>query len=136
MSIKHDTRELTRKKTVDHKRSLTNSFRYAGRGILQVFRSERSFRLQLAVFAVTIIAGFLFRISSMEWVFILAAGGVVLVCEMINTAIEYVTDLVTAEYRILAKHIKNISAGAVLVSSLIAAIIGLIIFVPYFMDVL
>ena len=53
---------------------------------------------------------------------------------MINTAIEYLTDLVTEEYRILAKHIKNISAGAVLVSSLIAAVIGLIIFIPYFMD--
>ena len=134
MGIKHDTRELTGKKVLDHKRPLSNSFRNAGRGILQVFRSERSFRLQIAVFAVTIIAGFVFRINGTEWIFILAAGGVVLVCEMINTAIEYVTDLVTEEYRILAKHIKNISAGAVLVSSIIAVIIGLIIFIPYFME--
>ena len=134
MEIKNDTRELVKKQAVNHKRSLSNSFKYAGMGILQVFRSERSFRLQLAVFVITIIAGFVFRISGMEWVFILAAGGVVLVCEMINTAIEYLTDLVTEEYRILAKHIKNISAGAVLVSSIIAMIIGLIIFVPYFMD--
>ena len=134
MGIKHDTRELSKKQAIDHKRSLSNSFRHAGRGILQVFRSERSFRLQLAVFTITIIAGLIFRITGTEWIFILAAGGVVLVCEMINTAIEYVTDLVTEEYRILAKHIKNISAGAVLVSSIIAAVIGLIIFVPYFMD--
>ena len=101
---------------------------------LVVFRSERSFRLQVLIFAVTIIAGFIFRITGTEWVFILVAGGVVLVCEMINTAIEYVTDLVTEEYRILAKHIKNISAGAVLVSSIIAVIIGLIIFIPYFLE--
>jgi undecaprenol kinase len=134
MGIKHDTRDLSKKQAIDHKRSLSNSFKHAGMGILQVFRSERSFRLQLAVFAITIIAGFVFRISGMEWVFILAAGGVVLVCEMINTAIEYVTDLVTEEYRVLAKHIKNISAGAVLVSSIIAVIIGLIIFIPYFID--
>jgi undecaprenol kinase len=134
MGIKHDTQELSKKQAADHKRSLSNSFKQAGMGIIQVFRSERSFRLQLAVFAITIIAGFIFRITGTEWVFILAAGGVVLVCEMINTAIEYVTDLVTEEYRILAKHIKNISAGAVLVSSIIAVIIGLIIFVPYFMD--
>jgi diacylglycerol kinase len=134
MGIKHDAKELSKKQAVDYKRSLSNSFRYAGRGILQVFRSERSFRLQLAIFAITIIAGFIFRIRGTEWVFILAAGGVVLVCEMINTAIEYLTDLVTEEYRILAKHIKNISAGAVLVSSVIAVVIGLIIFIPYFKD--
>ena len=134
MGIKHDTRELSKKQAIDRKRSLSNSFKHAGMGILQVFRSERSFRLQLAFFAITIIAGFFFRISGTEWVFILAAGVVVLVCEMINTAIEYVTDLVTKEYRILAKHIKNISAGAVLISSIMAVIIGLIIFVPYFMD--
>jgi len=133
MAIKHDTRELTKKQAADHKRSLTNSFKYAGMGIVQVWRSERSFRLQLGLFALTIIAGSILRISGMEWVFILAAGGVVLVCEMINTAIEYVTDLVTEEYRILAKHIKNISAGAVLVSSIIAAVIGIIIFAPYFL---
>jgi undecaprenol kinase len=134
MGIKHDTRELTKKKAVDHKRPLLNSFKYATRGIIQVFRSERSFRLQLVIFAVTVIAGLIFSISGTEWVFILAAGGVVLVCEMINTAIEYVTDLVTEEYRILAKHIKNISAGAVLVSSVIAVVIGLIIFIPYFLE--
>jgi diacylglycerol kinase len=134
MSIKHDTRELTKKQTIDHKRSISNSFRHASRGILQVFRSERSFRLQILIFAITIIAGFIFRITGIEWVFVLVAGGVVLVCEMINTAIEYVTDLVTEEYRILAKHIKNISAGAVLVSSIVAAVIGLIIFVPYIIE--
>lgn len=132
MGIDHETGGAARKQAADHKRSLSYSFKYAGRGILQVFRNERSFRLQILVFVLTIIAGFIFRITAMEWVFILAAGGVVLVCEMINTAIEYVTDLVTEEYRILAKHIKNISAGAVLVSSVIAAVIGLIIFIPYF----
>ena len=135
MSIKHDTKELTENQVIDHKRSLSYSFRYAGRGILQVFRNERSFRLQLLVFALTIIAGFIFRITSTDWIFILAAGGIVLVCEMINTAIEYVTDLVTEEYRILAKHIKNISAGAVLISSIIAAVIGLIIFIPHFIEI-
>jgi len=136
MSIKHETGELTEEKVIDHKRSLKSSFRHAGHGILQVLRSERSFRIQVAAFFVTIITGLVFRLNAVEWVFILAAGGVVLVCEMINTAIEYVTDLVTEEYRILAKHIKNISAGAVLVSSILALIIGLIVFIPYFKEFL
>ena len=70
MGIKHDTEELTKKQGIDHKGSVSSSFRHAGRGILQVFRSERSFRLQILIFAITIIAGFIFRITVIEWVFI------------------------------------------------------------------
>jgi len=134
MGIKYESRDFLKKQTVDHKSPLSNSFRYAGRGILQVFRSERSFRLQILVLALAVIAGFIFRITGMEWVLILIAGSIVLVSEMINTAIEYAVDLITEEYRILAKHIKNITAGAVLVSTIIAAVIGLLIFVPYFLE--
>lgn len=134
MGIKHESKDFLKKQSVDHKSPLASSFRYASRGILQVFRSERSFRLQILAFALAVIAGFIFRITSMEWVLILIAGSTVLVSEMINTAVEYIIDLVTEEYRVLAGHIKNVTAGAVLVSATIAAIIGLVIFVPYFLE--
>ena len=134
MGIKHESGDFSKKQSVDHKSPLANSFRYAGRGILQVFRSERSFRLQILAFALVVIAGFIFRITGMEWVLILIAGSTVLVSEMINTAVEYIIDLVTEEYRVLAGHIKNVTAGAVLVSAIIAVIIGLVIFVPYFLE--
>ena len=134
MNIKHENNDFLEKQTVDHKSPLTYSFKYAGRGILQVFRSERSFRLQILVLAFAVIAGFIFQITGMEWILILIAGSIVLISEMINTAIEYAVDLITEEYRIFAGHIKNITAGAVLVSAIIAAVIGLIIFVPYFLE--
>jgi len=134
MDIKHESKDFLKKQTVDDKSSLTYSFRYAGRGILQVFRSERSFRLQVLVLAFVVVAGFIFRITGMEWVLILMAAGIVLISELINTAIEYAVDLITEEYRILAGHIKNITAGAVLVSAIIAVVIGLVIFVPYFLE--
>ena len=134
MGIKHESKDFLKKQSVDHKSPLASSFRYASRGILQVFRSERSFRLQIFAFALVVIAGFIFRITGMEWVFILIAGSIVLVSEMINTAVEYIIDLITEEYRVLAGHIKNVTAGAVLVSSIIAVIIGLVIFVPYFLE--
>ena len=111
IDIKQESKEAVKKTSVQHKRSLSYSFKYAGRGILKVFRSERSFKLQLAIFALTIIAGFAFRITSTEWIFIMVAGGMVLVSEMVNTILEYVVDLITEEYRIQAKHIKNIAAG-------------------------
>lgn len=134
MGIKHESKDFLKKQSVDHKNPLADSFRYAGRGILQVFRSERSFRLQILVFALVAIAGFVFRITGTEWVLILIAGSTVLVSEMINTAVEYIIDLVTEEYRVLAGHIKNVTAGAVLVSAVIAVIIGLVIFIPYFLE--
>ncbi|MCD4670381.1 MAG: diacylglycerol kinase family protein [Actinomycetia bacterium] len=134
MGIKYEGKDFLKKQSVDHKSPLANSFRYAGRGILRVFRSERSFRLQILAFILVVIAGFIFRITGIEWILILIAGSTVLVSEMINTAVEYIIDLVTEEYRILAGHIKNVTAGAVLVSAIIAAIVGLIVFVPYFLE--
>lgn len=133
MNIKQENKDFLEKQVTDHKSLLSYSFRYAGRGIMQVFRSERSFRLQILALALVVIAGFIFRITGIEWVIILIAGSIVLVSEMINTAIEYAVDLITEEYSVLAGHIKNITAGAVLVSAIIAAIIGLVVFAPYFL---
>ena len=134
MNIRQEIKRSAKKQIGGHNRSLNNSFKFAGRGITRVFLCERSFRLQLLCFALTIVAGFIFKITGTEWLFVVLVGSLVLVTEMINTALEYVVDLVTAEYRILAEHIKNISAGAVLVSSLLAVVVGLIIFIPYILQ--
>ena len=136
MNLRQEIKRSAKKQVGDHNRSLGNSFKFAGRGIIKVFLCERSFRLQLLFFALTIAAGFIFKITGTEWVFIILASSLVLVTEMINTALEYAVDLVTEEYRVLAKHIKNITAGAVLISSLLAVVAGLIIFIPYFLDLL
>ena len=136
MNIRQEIKKSAKKQIGDHHRSLGNSFKFARRGIIRVFLCERSFRLQLLCFVLTVIAGFIFKITGTEWIFIVLVGCLVLVTEMINTALEYAVDLVTEEYRILAEHIKNISAGAVLVSSLFAVVVGLIIFIPYLLKYL
>jgi len=136
MNIRQEIKRSAKKQIGGHHRSLRNSFKFAGRGITRVFLCERSFRLQLLCFSLTIIAGFIFKITGTEWIFIVLAGSLVLVTEMINTALEYAVDLVTEEYKILAEHIKNISAGAVLISALLAAVVGLIIFIPYLLKFL
>jgi diacylglycerol kinase len=115
-------------------RSLLGSFKNAGRGAVEIFRSQRNFRLQLLLFGITLIAGFFFNISGLEWLIVILVGGMVLTLEIINTALESVVDLVTEEYKELARRIKDVSAGAVLVSSLIAIAIGLIIFIPRFIE--
>ena len=66
----------------------------------------------------------------MEWCICLGLFGLVMALELINTAIEAVVDLVTSEYRPLAKVAKDTAAGAVLIAAIMAAVSGLIIFVP------
>ena len=123
------------KKSLYYKRPMRYSFRYAVTGILKVLQTERSFRIQLIVGILAIIAGFLLKISPIEWIFIILIICIVLCLEMLNTSFELIIDLVTEEYKVLAEHIKDIAAGAVLVASITAFIIGLIIFIPHIITV-
>lgn len=77
------------------------------------------------------ICGALFQISAIEWLMIIIAIGLVLAFEAINTAVEYVVDLVTSEYETLAKYAKDIAAFSVMLASIVALVIGFVIFLPY-----
>ena len=77
-----------------------------------------------------VIAGFVFHITPVEWCICLTLFGLVMALEMVNTAVEAVVDLVTEERHPLAKIAKDTAAGAVLIAAIMAAIVGLIIFVP------
>ncbi|EUJ41646.1 diacylglycerol kinase [Brochothrix campestris FSL F6-1037] len=66
-----------------------------------------------------------------EWLFLVLAVAFVIFAEMVNTACERIVDLCTGEYNELAKHAKDIAAGAVLIATIGAVIIGAIIFMPY-----
>ena len=76
------------------------------------------------------IAGFVLKLSAVEWCICLGLFGLVMALELVNTAVEAVVDLVTQEYKPLAKIAKDTAAGAVLIAAIMAAIAGLIIFVP------
>ena len=83
-----------------------------------------------------IIAGVILRINTTEWSIVLILCGLVISLELINTAIENAVDLVTEEYNEKAKNAKDIAAGAVLFSAIIAAIIGFIIFLPKIINII
>lgn len=114
-------------------RGLFRSFRFAAEGFLYVAWTQRNFRIQLLALACAVGAGAWFRIAAWEWTAILLAGTLVLVLEMINTAVESIVDMVTCDYHALAKVAKDVSAAAVLLAALVAAVIGGIVFVPYVM---
>ncbi len=106
------------------------SFGYAFKGIKAVFGKEVNMNIHLIMTALVIICGFVFMISITEWMLCIVCFGVVISLEMVNSAIENLVDLVSPEKNKIAGKIKDISAGAVLIAAICAAIVGLFIFVP------
>lgn len=110
--------------------------KYAYYGMIQMFKRDSHFFIHLVITIAVIILSFVFSLSLVEWLFVMSAIFSVLSTEAINTSIEYVVDLVTKDYHELAKFAKDISAFAVLLTSLYAVIVGLIIFMPKIINLL
>ena len=106
-----------------------NSVRCAFAGIRYALATERNIRIHLFVFVLVLIAAYALGISKFEFMLILGISAVNFSLELINTAIERLADKVSPEYCELIGVVKDVMAGAVLVSSLIAVVIGLMIFV-------
>lgn len=108
------------------------SFSYAWDGIKTLFAEEHNARIHLAVTLVVITLGLAFEISSSEWIVICLIVGLVFACEILNSAIENICDLVSPNYNEYVKKAKDLGAAATLVSAIVAIIIGLFIFAPKF----
>ena len=106
------------------------SFKYAFNGLRVLLCKERNALTHLCIAVCVLAAGFVFRISTGEWIVIIFCIGFVFALELINTSIENMADFVSKEYHNLIRNAKDLAAGAVFVGAITAAIIGLIIFVP------
>lgn len=112
-------------------RTLTASMEFAITGVVNAYKEERNMRKHMISALLAIIAGLVFQISVLEWLFLLLSIFLVISFEIINSAIENVVDLASDyHFSMLAKNAKDMAAGAVLVISVYALITGLIIFVP------
>lgn len=109
---------------------MKSSIKYAVEGIAEGWRNHPNFRRQVVILAAVLIAGWRYRISAAEWIAVILAGGLVLAAEMANTAIEAMVDLVTGERQPEAKIAKDAAAGGVLVTAVVAGIVGIVIFLP------
>lgn len=106
------------------------SFYYAFKGIGDLVRSQANARIHVVAMVLVVAAGFYFRISATEWCLLALAIASVLAAEAFNTALEYLTDLVSPDYHPLAGKAKDVAAAAVLLTAMGAAAAGLIVFVP------
>lgn len=99
-------------------------------GIEYTINHERNFKIEV-IFAILVsIMGFILKVNIIEWLILVLAIAIVLTLELVNTSIERTVDLVTKDYKELAKIAKDVSASAVLIMSLFSIIIGIIIFLP------
>ncbi len=111
-------------------RRTIESFNFALRGLWYVIRTQRHFHFHLFAAIVVVILGFAFEISVQQWLAVVIVIFLVFSAEAFNTAIEKLVDLVSPEYNRLAGLVKDIAAGAVLLTAIVAVIVGVIVFLP------
>jgi len=111
--------------------NLLLSFQYAWAGINYAFNTQRNFRIHTAIATLAVTLGIIAQISSMEMTIIILTCSLVLVLELLNTAIESVVDLTVKQtYHDLAKIAKDCAAGAVLISAIAAVLVACFILLP------
>lgn len=110
------------------------SFKHAFDGIVYVLRSQPNFRVHLIALTLVLVASWYFQVTVQELLILILTSMVVIVAEMLNTAIESVTDLITIKFSQHAKIAKDVAAGMVLVAAIMAVVIGCIIFIPYIQE--
>ena len=106
------------------------SFGFAFNGLKILIKEEHNARIHLFAIICVLVAGFLFKISTYEWIAIIFAIGFVLTLELMNSAVENISDFISPKKHYSIKKIKDLAAAGVLVSAIAALAIGLIIFIP------
>ncbi len=128
--VKKDNGEI--KAVIKKKKSknLLQSFGYAIDGIAYALKAVRNLRIHLLFTTLVVFGGLLFRISRTEYLICLVFVALVISLELVNTALEEVVDLASPDIHPIAKRSKDVAAGAVLFSAIVAFVVGCSIFIP------
>ncbi|GAA4925094.1 diacylglycerol kinase family protein [Mucilaginibacter defluvii] len=111
-------------------KKVIRSFGYAFKGISYAYATQLNFRIHIGATVTAVALGLLLGVNAGEWLWISLTITLVIITEMLNTAIELLTDLASPEYNTKAGHVKDISAGCVVIAAVFAVITGAIIFLP------
>lgn len=112
------------------------SFAHAFRGLWILIKSTHNFWIHIFLAILSIVLGYLLKISHVEWMILILVAGFVMATEALNTAIEIDINLTSPNYHPYAKDTKDVSAGAVLISAITAITVGLIIFLPKILNLI
>lgn len=112
---------------------MLNSFRHALNGIYWSIQNNINFQIHFSVSILVFLLAYILHVSKEDFIVLVFAVFLGLAAEMINTAIEEMTDLITIKWSKQAKIAKDVGAGMVLLTALATAIVGFIVFIPYFL---
>ena len=112
-----------------------SSFRFAINGLVNCIKYEHNARVHTLAVVIVTVLGFVFQITIPEWIAIAIVIGLVLMAELFNTAIERLVDFVEPEWNSKVGLIKDYCAAAVLIASVIAMVVGGLVFIPKILDV-
>ena len=111
-------------------RSFLSGFVYAGKGLWEAVQTQFNIRFHFFASIIVIAMSYYFKLSPVEWCLIILSISMVLTAELLNTAIEYLTDFVSPEYDRIAGKVKDIASAAVFITAAASAAVGLIVFIP------
>jgi diacylglycerol kinase len=111
-------------------RGLFGAFRFAFSGLWYALRTQRNLRIHLAVASAVIILGLWLGLSFTQWAVLALVSGLVLLSEMINTVVEKLVDFICPSYHPMAKIVKDVMAGGVLLAAITAVVVGLLVLGP------
>ena len=114
----------------------TNSVKNSLNGLVHAYMNEQSLTLHAVITVGVLFSSFYFKISKMQWAILVVVMAIIIIAELLNTAIEAVVDLVTEEYHPLAKIAKDCASAAAFVASLLAAGLYLYVFLPKIIQLL
>lgn len=115
-------------------RQRIGSFGFAFKGLRYLLATQHNARIHLLATAMVVAAAFYFRLAAAEWILLLIIIGMVWAAEAINTALELIIDMVSPQKHPLAGHAKDVAAAAVLITAIIAALVGIILFLPHIIN--
>lgn len=124
-----------RKKKDNHQKRFSTvdrcrSFLFAYQGLKMFFTTQHNAWLHSVATVVVVSAGFFFKLNLVEWTLVIFAIGLVFTAELLNTAIEFLTDIVSPDYNEKAGKVKDIAAAGVLIAAITAFAVGCIVFLP------
>lgn len=111
-----------------------DSLRHAVNGVWFCVKTEKHMKIHLFIAAIVLVFCNVLPISRIELTMVVFAISLVLICEIINTAVERAVDTATQEYNPIARISKDVAAGAVLLAALNSVLVGLLVFGRYFWD--
>lgn len=110
---------------------LLKSFSYAGHGLFKVLKEEQNFKIEVAAAIIVLAAAWRLKIGSLATALLVLVIGLVLIMEIINSAVEAISDVLKPKLDNYVKRIKDIVAAGVMVAALTAVVVGLLIFGQY-----